>query len=374
MAFVRNVAISAAVLLLAGCASTTPTDAADSPDPKPPVSATPTPTATAAAQPLSRLDLTCEDLADTEMIELVFGKKLDSVDPLEHAFSESAAMFYGYPELQQGGILCLWQNGVDESSDDYVSVNVDVLPDAKEQYDNYATESYLVEPTCSNGYCSSNTLVDDTWVQVFLTGVPDQELEGAPLPAEVVALINNIAGVIQGAGAPIPAAELTPAPDARDCATIIDADVVASATGILEPLTTFNTADGPQVGMSFDADGNALISSCAVAFNDGNIALQPLGALFLPDAEWAMRAAVAHGSPAGTSVEQAVEGIPEGDAFQRCESVHEGQITCYLDMLVDSTWVQLALTTTIDAPTGAEIEADPIDALTEIATSVATKL
>jgi hypothetical protein len=283
-------------------------------------------------------------------------------------------MYSNYPVLQQGGLPCLWQNGSDPADDAYASVMVDILPDAKKQYDNYATESYLVEPSCSNGYCSSNTLVDDTWLQVFLTGVPDQEIDGAPLPADVVALVNNMAGVIQAAGTPLPAEAITPAPDARDCDTIIDAEVIAQATGILEPLTTYNAADGPQVGMSFDGDGNALISQCAVSFNDGNIAFQPLGAFFFPDAEWAMRASVAHSSPAGAGVEQSVEGVPDGDAYQRCESVREGQITCYLDMLVDSMWVQLALTTTVDAPEGAEIEADPIDALTEIATSVAAQL
>lgn len=366
----RALVVLAVVATLAGCTSTAPgPDAATSVTPTAPAT-TPTPTPTVQAQPSPRLGLACDDLADAEMLELAFGRAVDPVDPVDAWFARTASMYPNYPVLQQGGLTCLWQNDDDPGATDYASAQIEILPDAADQWDSVFSDE--PEATCSTGFCSIDALVDGTWVAIVLSGVPvDDDRSG--VSAEVTGLVNNITGVVQAAGDPTDAPEPVPAPEGAECASLIDAAVVQQATGIEIELATLNAADGPQGGMSFTADGEPLVTQCVVT-SAGIEGPEVLTVSILPDAEWAMRAAIAHSSPAGSSVVEAVDGVPDGDAAQRCESVHSAQITCYLDLLDEGTWVQLALTSAMETPEGTEIEADPIEALTAIAASVVQQL
>ncbi|TFD29183.1 hypothetical protein [Cryobacterium lyxosi] len=338
----KTLAVIAASIVLAGCASAPA--AIETVEPSAATSAA------AASQPTSRLGLTCDDLLSPVLVANVLNTTTVTTDLMVRPASASPL---GYSVSQFGGSSCLARG--EEAAQSWVSVQV--LPEATAQWATYAEKNTDVVTGASSSFgdasnvscfafgadstCSVNVLVGDNWIEVIARGIavePSLSNEAvaefaAPLITDIVSTVTNAA-----ASGPVGAAPALTGVLPSDCAVYATVDEYRAAFGTAEEVLIGRQSDGEVWGIDNAAATIVAVDGCTwVPASTGQT--WPLYITALPGGEWAFdrSSALMTADDSAQTVSDSVAGVDR--ATFGCQ-VYSG--FCTLDTVIAGNWVQFS--------------------------------
>ncbi|TFD65849.1 hypothetical protein [Cryobacterium sp. Hh38] len=362
----------ALILALTGCAGPA-TPAASGPSTSPST----TPAAELSSAPASRFDVTCADLVSIAELEALFGAN-DYEPRLDWAPSVSPVK---YAVQNTGGLSCTWGNddvpvgGIPNPA--YDELTVQVLPDATAaQIELHVADHPQgdAQPfgdssgtTCfaHSGLCTSNIVVGEAWIEVFLEGA---NVSDPASDADVLALAAPILRTITKRVATAAASNTTPAVAAvaarTDCEVILPAATVQSVFQAAE-LPVHTTYHGGGWSVMTGAATLAGVTRCIVGPAGSDAALANLE--MLPHGAWAFDSAQVQSGVWAAHEPVDVAGVTE-QAYLLCPV---GTISaCSVDFIVGDDWVRLGTFINGQRP----VEATDRDQVLELAGHVAAAL
>ena len=254
-----------------------------------PVTPTPSASAEALAAPEPVIDASCEQLLNPDAVAAAFPSGVTAIDPAESLMAVDASIPATYALRSLGGIACEVNNGESYNSSmggnaPYIGARVLVLPDAVSQWerfaDYYGTDGEVGHYCATESvplYCTTNELVDTTWVNVTVIGAATSESANALGTSAVAAIADAPAGAAPWA---IPAGT-TPLP--ANCETVVSADAVQTATGIATPLRSGTGGGGWSIEAAAYENWGSLW--CVWNYSDSDLSVGVLATL--PGGAWA---------------------------------------------------------------------------------------
>lgn len=290
--------------------------------------------------------MVCADLVTAGELEAVFGPTnyqprtnwLPSLSPVKYAVQNT------------GGVSCTWGNddvpvgGVANRA--YQELTVQVLPDAnaaqleRHTGDDPLDDSPAFGDTSSTRcvgsirLCTSNIVVGDAWIDVFVDGVavaePAADADVTAIVAPVLTAITSRMSVAANNVAP------TAAIDARtDCDVILPAETVQSVFEAAE-LPGYSIYNGGGWSVMTGAATLAGVTRCMVGPSGSDAMLANLE--MLPHGAWALSAAEVERGVWDNHEAVSVAGVTE-QSYLVCPV---GAISaCSVDFVVGDAWVRL---------------------------------
>ncbi|TFD88963.1 hypothetical protein [Cryobacterium serini] len=329
----------AIILALAGCSS-----------PAAPASSGPSasPAAELSSAPASRFDVTCADLVLNAELDALFGA--NSYEPRSDWAPSVSPVTYAVQNT--GGLSCTWGNddapvgGIPNPA--YDELTVQVLPDATAaQIELHVGDHPLddAQPfgdssgtTCfaNARLCTSNIVVGEAWIDVFLQGVNVADpASDADVLALTSPLLSAVAARISAAAASNTTPAVAPVAARTDCQTILPAATVQSVFQTAE-LPVHSTYHSGGWGVMTGAATLAGVTRCIVGPAGSDAALANLE--LLPHGAWAFEPAQVQSAVWKNHETVSVAGVTE-PAYLLCPI---GTVSaCAVDFVVGDDWVRL---------------------------------
>lgn len=337
------------VLVVSGCAGSTPS----TPAPKPSNSAvtTPSPDPSApVAWPVKLVDTTCDELVPVAVRDAVFAR---SLPPRSGGPNASARMFTTAAFDNAGGLACEWEESAGTGNfEDDMAVSVMLLPRAQAAAEQISQEMgsenpsmQLPEMYCNWRACMNDQLIGEYWLSVTVRGFPTPPEGGIP-PAEAVQLVDTAVSTVNGLGPSAgPTWPSTRANWPTSCEQFVAEESLGQALNLPDAkFTKGYNYEGSNVGNAAILTSGGLV--CGLALQSGS---RIGGIEVLPES--AERFAVAReGALELANVEAVqVEGLGAEDAFITHRVDMPG--SALLDMNLNGTWVALSVAGSIfEAP------------------------
>lgn len=337
-------------------------------------SASPTPEPVLGAQPDSRYDVDCDDLAPEAALASIHTAAVAATDRFETALSFGSG---GIPTaalvLQLGGIACEWTNGAPmvenhQVSSAFVGTTISVIADAGAEWTKF-TDVYGAGDIHLNCYdtgvvvnCDLNEFTAGSWIEIRSYGV------NAALGAGTDAYAAAITPLLDAVRAAIAGAEVVPSsavddPIASECDAVMSGEQFGATLGI-----GTTVSGGPHGGWSLDASARELADagSCIYFYPDTDLATGMVR--WLSGAAWAAEAGMAVATYPATPSDAGLAGAEA--SWVRC-APSNGE--CTVDATINGHWAQVTVWAddTMGLPAPADRRAAAVAAMETVIAAIA---
>ena len=295
---------------------------------------------TGPTSPSSLLGAGCSDLVNLTDVRAVLGEAVDVVDDLFSPGGSWPLASVGL--IQAGGLKCEWSDRANQAGDYEALLEVDVLPNAADEWSewftamsgNYPNESEdgttLWSCDSSLGgsyhYCKYDVFAGGNWAAISVSNMAAD--------ADATPIVDTIAAALTSATSP--AAEWSAPPLAglpATCEELLPLDTVRTVLGVDD----MDVRDAPLLMPYLHNTGLDGALNCSWVNPFSSALGTPLQVVVLPGAGWAWESSWAIPRPDFSPAAAVAE---LGDAaFAGCQPVDNPP--CFVDVLVGEAWIAL---------------------------------